>query len=158
MASIITFKNSLIINRPKEEVFAFLSDFRNMPKWNVHVLTVSKLSGKVGKVGTVYRQVRKTDTQDYEVIEYSPNRAITIETLPPARMLKMRFVLTDADKENTRSTKLTDEWTLGGASLGLFKGFAERKVKGAVAENLVKLKTLLEMGYVRLQDGREVYL
>ena len=154
MTRIITFKHSLLIDRPCEEVFAFVADFRNMPKWNAHVLTVNKLSGRVRKVGTVYRQVRKTDTQDYEVTEYSPNRAVTVETLPPARMLKMRFTLAQANG----STKLTDEWTLGGASLGLFKGFAERKVKGAVAENLLKLKVLLETGRVRLQDGREVYL
>ncbi len=154
MTRIITFKNSLLIDRPCEEVFTFITDFRNMPKWNYHVLTVNKLSGRVSKTGTVYRQVRKTDTQDYEVVEYSPNRAVTVETLPPARMLKMRFTFV----ETNGSTKLTDEWTLGGASLGLFKGFAERKVKGAVAENLLKLKVLLETGYVRLQDGREVYL
>ena len=153
MTRIITFKNSLLIDCPCEEVFAFVSDFRNMPKWNYYVLTVNKLSGRVSKVGTIYRQVRKTDMQDYEVVEYSPNRAVTVETLPPARMLKMRFTLVEANG----STKLTDEWTLGGASLGLFKGFAERKVKGAVAENLLKLKVLLETGYVRLQDGREVY-
>ena len=154
MTSIITFRNSLIIERPREEVFAFVADFRNMPKWNPSILNATKLSGRVSKVGTVYRQVRESDTQEYEVIEYTPKRSVTFETLPPARLFKMRFVL----EEMGRSTKLTDEWTLGGTSLGLFKGFTERKVKGAVAENLLKLKTLLETGYVRLQDGREVFL
>ena len=153
VTNIITFKNSLIIERPCEEVFAFIADFRNMPKWNSHVLTVDRLSGKVSRVGTIYRQVRKTDTHDYEVVEHSPPRAVTVETLPPTRLLKMRFTF----QEVGRNTKLTNEWTLGGTSLGLFKGFAERKVKGAVAENLLKLKTLLETGQVRLQDGREVY-
>ena len=154
MTNIITFKNSLLIERPCEEVFAFVSDFRNMPKWNPHVLSVTKLSGRVDKVGTIYRQVRKSDLQEYEVIEHSPPRAVTIQTLPPARLFKMRFTL----QEVGRSTKLSDEWTLGGSSLSLFRGFAERKVKNAVAENLLKLKTLLETGRVRLQDGREVYL
>ncbi len=29
-----TFENTVMIRRPAEEVFAFLADFENVPRWN----------------------------------------------------------------------------------------------------------------------------
>ena len=40
----IEFETMIRINRPIAEVFAFLSDFENIPKWNYYVLEVRKLS------------------------------------------------------------------------------------------------------------------
>jgi hypothetical protein len=48
----------VIISRLIEDVFAFLSDFENVPKWNDAIVETRKVSqGPVG-VGTVYQQVR----------------------------------------------------------------------------------------------------
>ena len=53
-----TFENTVVITRPIEEVFAFLSDLENVPKWNYAIVETRKVSeGPVGQ-GTVYRQVR----------------------------------------------------------------------------------------------------
>lgn len=50
----ISFENRVTIHRPLEEVFAFVADFENVPKWNYYVQEVSKLSeGPVG-VGTAF--------------------------------------------------------------------------------------------------------
>lgn len=79
------FSNNLIIGRPINEVFRFVADFENMPKWNYYVVEVNKVtSGPIG-IGTVFRQVRKTDTQKYKIVEFEPNRKVVVETLPPAR-------------------------------------------------------------------------
>ncbi len=144
------FSNSITIGRPVQEVFRFVADFVNMSKWNYYVVEVSKVTlGPIG-VGTTFRQLRKTDTQEYKVIEFEPDRRVAIEMLPPAPALLMRFTFEPAGS----STSLTDEWELKGGLLGLFGSLAAGRVKSAAAENLDKLKQLLEMGEVRLQDGR----
>jgi hypothetical protein len=60
----LEFENTIRIDRPVDEVFAFLSDFENIPKWNYYVLEVRQLSDNPVGVGTTYHQVRKTDEQD----------------------------------------------------------------------------------------------
>ncbi|HEY8202444.1 MAG TPA: SRPBCC family protein [Actinomycetota bacterium] len=55
-----TFENTVTIERPAEDVFAFLADFENVPTWNYAVAETTKTSpGPVG-VGTIYRQTRST--------------------------------------------------------------------------------------------------
>jgi uncharacterized membrane protein len=146
------FKNKLELNRPVADVFSFISNFENMPKWNYFVLEVRKLSeGSIG-LNTKFRQVRKTDTQEYKITEFEPNRRVTIETLPLYSKLIMRFTL---ERENNH-TLLTDEWELDTGKPALVEKLAGGNVKSAVAENLQKLKQLLETGKVTLQDGRTI--
>jgi Polyketide cyclase / dehydrase and lipid transport len=55
---VATFENTVMIRRPIEEVFGFLTDFENLPKWNYAIVETHKVSqGPVG-VGTIYQQVR----------------------------------------------------------------------------------------------------
>jgi len=139
-----------MVDRPVNNVFQFVADFENMPKWNYYVVQVSKLTpGPIG-IGTTFKQLRKTDTQRYKMIAFEPNRKVAIETLPPAPGLLMQFTFEPAGD----STLLIDAWELRGGLLGTFGAFAAGRIKAAVAENLVKLKQLLETGEVRLQDGR----
>ena len=70
---------STVINRPVEEVFAFVSNYENLPKWNSLSSEVKKTSeGPIG-VGTTYRTVVKFLGQriegETEVTEYEPNRS-----------------------------------------------------------------------------------
>jgi uncharacterized membrane protein len=148
------FKNKLEINRPVANVFSFISNFENMPKWNYFVLEVRKLSeGSIG-LNSTFRQVRKTDTQEYKITEFEPNRRVTIETLPPYSKLIMKFTFEQADNNHNNYTLLTDEWELDTGKPAFIERLAGGNVKSAVAENLQKLKQLLETGKVTLQDGR----
>jgi uncharacterized protein YndB with AHSA1/START domain len=84
---LLEFNNKLEIKRPIAEVFQFLSDFENMPKWNYFVVNVKKISdGPVG-INTAFRQKRKTDSQEYKIIEYEPNKSVAIEIQPPSEKL-----------------------------------------------------------------------
>jgi uncharacterized membrane protein len=40
----LEFENTVYTDRPIGEVFAFLSDFENIPKWNYYVLEVRQRS------------------------------------------------------------------------------------------------------------------
>ena len=77
----LEFENTIHIHRSLAEIFAFLSDFENIPKWNYYVLEVRQLSeGPTGK-GTTYHQVRKTDQQDFRIIEFEPDHTVAVKTL-----------------------------------------------------------------------------
>jgi uncharacterized protein YndB with AHSA1/START domain len=54
---VVRFVNSVDIERPVEDVFAYLADFENIPAWNYAIAKTEKTSdGPVG-IGTTYRQV-----------------------------------------------------------------------------------------------------
>jgi uncharacterized membrane protein len=152
---VLEFENTIPIYRLIDEVFAFLSDFENIPKWNYYVLEVSQLSEGPTGIGTTYHQVRKTDEQDFRIIEFEPNHSVAVKTLPQSSpSFERRFTL----YEEGDTTRIRDQWKLDTGRPALLERLARGRVKSAVAENLANLKELLEGGRVVLQDGRQVTL
>lgn len=152
----IEFKHGISIKRPTNEVYSFLSDFENISKWNYYVLQVRKISeGAVG-VGTTYHQLRQTDEQLFQITEFELNLKVAVKTLPESSLqFERRFAL----QAEGSTTLLIDEWEeLDMGKPALIEKLAAGSVKSAVAENLGKLKELLETGSVTLQDGRQVSL
>jgi uncharacterized membrane protein len=152
---VLEFENTIPIDRPIDEIFAFLSDFENIPKWNYYVLEVRQLSESPIGIGTTYHQVRKTDEQDFRIIEFEPNHSVAVKTLPQSSpSFERRFTL----YEEGDTTRIRDQWKLDTGRPALLERLAHGRVKSAVAENLAKLKELLEEGRVILHDGRQVTL
>jgi uncharacterized membrane protein len=149
----ITFKNSIEIKRNAKDVFHFLADFENIPKWNYYVRKVSKES--VGNIGehTVFYQTRKDDSQTYEITTYQPYRIITVKTKPGS---SLQFERTFELDTHDTYTVIEDIWKLDTGKNSLLEKLALQKIKKAVSENLNKLKELLESGGTTLQDGRVV--
>ncbi len=144
--------NEIVVKRPIEEVFGFLSNFENMPKWNYYVLEVNKTTdGSIAK-GSTFHQVRKNDAQDLKVIEFEFPNIVTVETLIPKRHLTMRFKLSRAGS----FTRIEDVWQLQASWIAEI--FVKSRIQSARNNNLKKLKTLMEKGNVTLQDGRITYL
>ena len=149
----LEFENTVYIDRPIGEVFSFLSDFENIPKWNYYVLEVRQRSESPIGIGTTYHQVRKTDEQVFRITEFEPNHMVVVKTLPQSSPgFEMRFTL----YEEGKTTRLRDEWKLDTGRPAILERLTGGRVKAAVAENLAKLKKLLEEGRVVLQDGRQV--
>ena len=144
------FTNTLIIDRPVTDTFAFVSNFENMPKWNYFVQETTSESPPGRGAGTTYRQRRRTDEQRFVVTDFELDQLVAVRTLPPARDLQMRFTL----EPHGDGTRLTDDWTLDTGLPRWLEGIAATRVSSAVRDNLAKLKELLETGRVRLQDGR----
>jgi uncharacterized membrane protein len=150
---VLEFENTIHIDRPVDQVFAFLSGFENIPKWNYYVLEVRRLSESPTGVGTTYHQVRKSDEQNFRIIEFEPNHSVAVKTLPHSSPgFERRFTL----HEEGDTTRLRDEWRLDTRRPTVLERLARGRVKSAVAENLAKLKELLEEDRVVLQDGRRV--
>jgi hypothetical protein len=151
----IEFETTVSVARPVSTVFAFLSRFENLPKWNYFVVHVTQTTpGPVG-IGTIYHQVRKTDEQEFGVTEFEPDRKVAIKTLPgSAPRLEMHFTLQADGSE----TLVRDRWKLDTGKPKVIEMLGAGQIKSAVTQNLLILKELLEAGRVTLQDGRRVAL
>jgi len=141
------FENILTIERPVEDVFAFLADFEKIPIWNYAIEETTKTSpGPVG-VGTTYRQTRsipRRSEEKFEVTAFEPVRGLAIRgQIGPFR--------TRASYEFTSvggATRLTNEVDIEPSSgaLRLLAPLAVPRVKAAVAANLGELKRILGKG------------
>lgn len=149
------FENTLLIDRPLQEVFAFLTRFENLPMWNYYVLEVQRTSSGDGIIGSTYHQRRKDDEQDYVVTDYVENERVTIRSLPETRPVFERTL--HVEPAGT-STRVVDHWHLDMGFNVLIEKLAQGRIRSAVAENLDKLKELLETGHTQLQDGRSIHL
>ncbi|MGA9533146.1 MAG: SRPBCC family protein [Anaerolineales bacterium] len=149
------FNNSVKIERPVSEVFAVATDLTKLPKWNYFVQSVIPTGGTPGQAGATYHQVRKSDEQDLIVIEVDENRSFVVETIPPSKPELRRSMKFKVEGE---ITVVEDQWQLELGVPKLLEPLAGAKVKGAVADNLRKLKSLIETGAATLQDGRTTTL
>ena len=77
------FKQSVVINRPVEQVFAFVSDLENDPPWSGAAEMRRTSPGPVG-IGTTFQQRDRLLGRRLEltlrVVGYEPNRKITLRT------------------------------------------------------------------------------
>ena len=139
-----TFDNTVLIRRSIEDVFGFLSDLENVPKWNYAIVETRKVSeGPIG-VGTTYHQVRSVPSRSEERLEittYDPPRQLEIRGQLGPFASRLVYAL-DASPEGTRLTNTVEVELRGpGRLLGRV---AVPRVRDAVAANLRKLKELLE--------------
>jgi Polyketide cyclase / dehydrase and lipid transport len=140
-------EHSVLIDRPVEEVFAFVTDPNNDPLWHASTLDTEQTSeGSVG-VGTTYRIVlkflgRRIETT-YEIIEYEPPRKhcvrITSGPIPAVGCLLL-------EPTNDASIRFTQNLDRG--ELGFFFRMAEPLVRRAINRqsetDLATLRDLLE--------------
>ncbi|HZD17403.1 MAG TPA: SRPBCC family protein [Actinomycetota bacterium] len=141
-----SFTNIVTIDRPIDEVFAFLANLENVPKWNYAVTETRKSSpGPVG-VGTTYVQKRHLPRPSEErltVTDLEPDRCVAVEgTLGPFPA-RVRYDL-EPSGDRTRVTNSVELEVTG--ALRLIGPIAASRVKTAVAENLGVLKRVLEAG------------
>jgi carbon monoxide dehydrogenase subunit G len=146
-----SFENTVIIRRPVEDVFAFLADFENVPKWNYAIVETKKVSpGPVG-VGTTYRQTRsvpRTSEERFEVTVFEPASRLEVQGQIGPFRAKIGYLL----EPTGGATRLTNAVDIGSSGLlTLVAPLATSRVKHAVAANLDTLKQLLEEGERR--DG-----
>lgn len=137
-------EHQVTIARPTAEVFAFVADGLNGPKWRPGVLDITHTSGS--GVGAVYRQGvkgpggRRIDA-DYRVTAHEPDRHLAFEAIAgPVRPTgEYRFEETAAGTRLTFSLRAE----LSGIKKLLMAGAVQRTMDAEVAATET-LKQLLE--------------
>jgi len=136
--------NSIDINRPVQEVYQFLADGLNNPKWRSAVIEINLVSGATGTVGAVYKQALKGPFGrlhgDYRIVEATPNSRIKFEVITgPARPVGL-FEIEPAGGAARVRFSLNFEPK---GFMRLMNGMIQHTMKGEV-QNLSALKAVME--------------
>ena len=141
----ITFQTSVRVERPIEEVFAFVSNPLTFPQWNSAVQTVHGTSGESGGPGSTYSMRRELPTgqvqNELEVLNRERPTKFAIRTTsgPTPFLYHYRFA---PDGPET-VIHLDASVELPGATAA-FGPLAARAVRRGVDANLAALKHALE--------------
>ena len=140
----IIVEKSVVINKPLEVVYAFVSDTNNDPKWQSGIDSVV-FEGPANVVGAKWTEVRKFMGQEMkstlEVTSFVPNQKFS------AKVLKgpVAFEATVTFEASGGGTKITTR--IEGEPKGFFK-VAEGALRGQLEKTLVedfnRLKGILE--------------
>ena len=138
---------SVTINRPVDEVFAFVTDGEQCKRWRPGVMDIVKATGEAhGGVGTRYLQgvkgpLGRRIRADYEITVYEPNKLIEFQTVAgPARPHgRYEFAATNGGTNLTFSL----DAELTGIRRMLMAGAVQRTMDGEV-RTLDNLKQVLE--------------
>jgi uncharacterized protein YndB with AHSA1/START domain len=136
---------SEVINRPVEEVFAFVTDPEKMTKWMAELVEVKQTSqGPVG-VGATFNAVAKPLGRRAEstqkVVEYEPNRKFAIKSTSGPVESKDNYTF-ESVADGTRIARVAE------AEMSGFFKLAEplfvRMMRRQFDTNFANLKDLLE--------------
>lgn len=94
------------IDRPVGEVFAFVSDATNNPRWQRGMRSCAWTSPPPIGVGSTYRQEAKflgrTLVTEFEVVDHEPGRSITMRSTSGPFPITVRRSVTPIDASSSR--------------------------------------------------------
>jgi uncharacterized protein YndB with AHSA1/START domain len=138
-------ENTVTIDRPIADVFAYLADGRNNAHWRPGVVEIAPSSEHEGP-GATYRQVTRGPggqriAADYRVTLYSPPRELGFQVIAGPARPTGHFRLTEAGAGRTSVTFSLDLKPTG--LIRLMSGMVARTMRTEVG-HLGRLKTELE--------------
>lgn len=142
----IDFETGVRIERPLADVYSYVAEPGNFPRWNSAVKAVRKTSagGDTG-VGSTYVMGRTLPTgravNGLEIVAHEPPTAFAIRTTsrPTPFLYRFRFAPTD----RATVVRLQGEAELGHVG-ALLAPLARRALQRGVDDNLATLKAILE--------------
>jgi uncharacterized membrane protein len=142
---VIAFETDVRIDRRIEEVFAYVSDPLNLPRWNSAVQTVRKTSAGDNGGASTYTMERELPTgravNELEIVASESPREFAIRSTAGSTPFLYRYQLSAENGETI--VKLDAEVELPGAA-AVLPQLARRLVKKGVDDNLATLKQILE--------------
>lgn len=141
----ITFETKARIERPIEEVFAYVSDPLNFPRWNSAVEAVRKTSAGENGVASTYAMERELPTgramNELEIVAHDRPSEFSIRTTSGPTPFHYRYRFSAENGETV--VQLNAEVELQGAA-AFVPQLARRAVKKGVDGNLATLRRILE--------------
>jgi uncharacterized membrane protein len=141
----IKVETKVLIERPSDEVFAYISNFENNPKWQSGQLEARFTSEEPLGVGSTYDQVAKflgrRIVSTFEVLEYEPNRKVKASSTSGS------FPITFTRMAEPRGEGAEVTAIIEGDASGFFKlaePLLKRMVQSSVDADYQNLKRILE--------------
>ncbi len=132
------------INSPVEKVFAYLADAKNLRTWQADLIENEQLTEGPIRVGTRFREVRRTGPQQSEILAeitaFEPNKHFATKTLKGSQATVSYIV-----HEERGGTKLTYKFILQTSGfMRLMEPLIAASIKKDAKSDFRKLKQILE--------------
>lgn len=124
------------VDRPAEEVFAFLADAENNPRWQKGMRSCRWVTEPPTGVGSVYEQqasfLGRPILSTFEVVAYEPGSSITIQTIESTFPIRVTRAVEPLDRGRTRVSATVEGDPSGVFRLAtpLLRGMVRRSVHG----------------------------
>jgi hypothetical protein len=140
----VTNEKIITINRPIEEVFAYVGDLQNGPEWQAALVEAKRITkGPLG-IGTQYTGVRKFMGRKMESVmqytTYEVNKKVIFKTTS-GNPFEQLFLF-ESTAEGTRLTARLEMQTSG--LMGLAEPLIASSLRREMDENFGTLKNVLE--------------
>ena len=143
----ITVEKSIFINRSQAEVFDFVSDPNNSPKWQKQFLSIGWKSEKPHGVGSTQHSVTRFLGRDIETIVqitfWDPPNKFTYKSVSGPFPIEGGTIC-EREGSGTKVT-LVGQGDIGGF-FKLAEGMVKKQLESQFLTNLGALKTVLEAG------------
>ncbi len=141
-------EQSILIKKPVEQVWNFLTDFQNTPKWDIGVSETRQTSQGPAGLGTTFQNIGpflgRESVREYKVTELEPDKKVTVKLITPAKFIQNAEV-SYIFEATQNGTKLS---AVGSVEFnGLFRviqPILRRRAKKDSEGDLANLKRLLE--------------
>jgi carbon monoxide dehydrogenase subunit G len=145
------FELKLVINRPIEEVFGFISNAENLPLWRASALEVKRTSSEPPVVGSVFKArfsfLGRPFDGDLEIIAHEPHGKYGTKMVGGPFPLEARYTLEPAG--NRTSITMVVEGSPGGF-FKLAEPLVVSLAKRSYEADLNNLKEMLEAQAVQV--------
>ena len=135
-----------VIDRPALQVFAFVADVSNNPRWQKGQVSCRWTTPPPVGIGSTYDQearfLGRRVLSTFEVVEYQPGRSVTIQTVTSSFPIRVRRSVEPLDEGRSRVVAEID-----GEPGGFFRLVAplvRRLAQRSVDADYDRLKDLLE--------------
>jgi uncharacterized protein YndB with AHSA1/START domain len=135
---------SIHLNRPVDQVFAFLTDASNTPRWQSNLIESEQLTDGPMRVGTRIREVRRLGRRPTayvaEVTDFEPNHRFAVRVITgPHVTLSYAFAAEDG------GTRLRYQFAIRtGGMMRLLEPLIARSLRKQSALDFERLKGILE--------------
>lgn len=144
-----TVNESVTIDRPIEEVFNFIADSENDPRWCPSVEEIEQIAGNGAGPGTRYRMHHAPGGMNFdaivEIFESNPPHSLKWIMTDSGHTLRGTYELEAVDGKThlTQTSEITLEGWLRIPGL-IMKRFIARDVKKELGKQFANLKRILE--------------
>lgn len=135
---------TLYLNRPIEQVFAFLADSRNLRTWQSNLIESRQLTEGPMRVGTRFREVRRTGPRQSEIqaeiTDFEQNKRFATKTYT-----KPDVTVSYSFEPENGGTRLHYTFImLTGGIMRLLEPLIAGSIKKDTEQDFQKLKSILE--------------
>lgn len=141
-------ESRIVIHRPVNEVFSFISDPHNLPKWFAGFKEFQPISGEPGRLGSRNRQTLEemgyTVEVEEEVIGYQENQLLSSKVSHPEAesVITFRF----DNKGNDTEVVFDTDTQIKSWKYKMMAPLISGQVQRRQDESLQKLKNMIESG------------